>query len=76
MRAYSGAYIGGAFGPPPSVTTYTAEVTEGRLLLTLVDRVTGKVAYRDLAQQDNVTREDGSERALQGTVDRLLKDLR
>lgn len=76
MRAYSGAFIGGPFGPPPSVTTYTAEVAEAHLLLTLVDRATGKVAYRALAQQDNVTRADGSERAINDAVDQLLKGLR
>ncbi len=51
-------------------------MTEACLLLTLVDRATGKVAYQALARRENLTRQAGSEQAIRDVVIRLLEELR
>jgi hypothetical protein len=73
--ASPGASPGSAYGAPPSVETHWAEGTEGGLLITLYERATGRIAYRALGRDDNVTKRDASERAIASTVSRLLKDL-
>jgi hypothetical protein len=73
--ASPGGSPGGAYGGPPLVETHRVEGTEGGLLITLYERATGKIAYRALGRDDNVTKRDASERAITGMVSRLLKDL-
>ena len=74
MRAYSGAYAGGMYGPPP-VTTIPTQTTEAELLITVVERSTGKAAYRALGVDADVTRSDASEQAIVKAVSALLKGL-
>jgi len=74
MRAYSGAYAGGMYGPPP-VTTIPTQTTEAELLITVVERSTGKAAYRALGVDADVTRSDASEQAIVKAVNALLKGL-
>ena len=74
MRAYSGAYAGGMYGPPP-VTTIPTQTTEAELLITVVERPTGKAAYRALGVDADVTRLDASEQAIVKVISALLKGL-
>lgn len=74
MRAYSGAYAGGMYGPPP-VTTIPTQTTEAELLISVVERSTGKAAYRALGVDADVTRSDASEQAIVKAVNALLKGL-
>jgi hypothetical protein len=50
------------------------EFTEGGLLIDLLERSTGKLAFRSWALED-VARGDGSEKAIQDVVTQLLKEL-
>jgi hypothetical protein len=53
----------------------TMEMTEGTLLIELVDRQTGTVLYRAEAHADEVTPWDASELAVTGAVRALLQDI-
>jgi Domain of unknown function (DUF4136) len=74
MRAYSGAYAGGTYGPPP-VTAIPTQTTEAELLISVVERSTSKTAYRALGVDANVARSEASEQAIVKTVRALLKGL-
>ena len=74
MRAYSGAYAGGMYGPPP-VTVIPTQTTEAELLISVVERSTGKTAYRALGVDADVARSEASEQAIVKTVRALLKGL-
>ena len=74
MRAYSGAYTGGMYGPPP-VTAIPTQTTEAELLISVVERGTGKEAYRALGVDEDVARADASEEAIVKAVTALLKGL-
>jgi hypothetical protein len=75
MRAYSGAYAGGMYGPPPVVTAIPTQTTEAEFLITVVERPTGKAAYRALGVDADVTRSDASEQAIVKVISALLKGL-
>jgi hypothetical protein len=64
----------GYYGPPPMVTTREFQYTEGALVIDLVQRATGKLAFRATGT-DSITREDGSDEAVREVVTRLLRDL-
>jgi hypothetical protein len=53
----------------------TMEMTEGTLLIELVDRQTGAVLYRAEARADDVTPWDSSEVVVTGAVQALLQDI-
>ena len=53
----------------------TMEMTEGTLLIELLDRQTGTVAYRAEAHADDVTPWDASELVVTGMVRALLQDI-
>jgi hypothetical protein len=74
MRAYSGAYTGGLYGPPP-VTAIPTETTKADLLITVTDRATSRVAYRASGVDEDVTRQDVSEKDIQQAVTELLAGL-
>ncbi len=74
MRAYAGAYAGGMYGPPP-VTEIQTQTTEAELLITVVERPTGKAAYRALGVGADVARSDVSEQTIVKAVSALLKGL-
>ena len=74
MRAYSGAYAGGMYGPPP-VTTIPTQTTETELWITVVERPTGRTAYRALGVDADVTGSVTSDQAIVKAVSALLKDL-
>lgn len=63
----------GYYGPPV-VTTREIRYTEGALLIDLIQRSTGRLAFRATGT-DSITREDGSEEAVREVVTRLLRDL-
>ncbi len=56
------------------MTVRPLEYTEGGLMINLVERSTGKVAFQSLGLED-VTKEDASEKAILDDVTRLLKEL-
>lgn len=53
----------------------TTEMTDGTLLIALVDRQTGSVVYRAEARADDVTPWDASEMVVTGAVRALLQDI-
>jgi Domain of unknown function (DUF4136) len=63
----------GYYGPP-AVTTREIRYTEGALMIELVQRSTGKLAFRTTGT-DSITREDGSDQAVLDVVRRILRDL-
>jgi hypothetical protein len=56
------------------MTVLPAEFTQGGLLIDLLERSTGKLAFRSWAVED-VEKGAGSEKAIQDIVTRLLKEL-
>ncbi len=56
------------------MTVRTIEFTEGGLLIDLLERSTGKLAFRALGV-DDVTKEDSTEKAILDAVSLLLRDL-
>ncbi len=56
------------------MTVLPTEFTQGGLLIDLLDRATGKLAFRAWAVED-VEKGAGSEKAIQDLVTRLLKEL-
>ncbi len=62
-------------GPAAILTVTRSEVSEGTLMIELVERQTGTVAYRAEGQSDNVTHWDASEWAISKAVKALLQDL-
>ena len=74
MRAYSGAYTGGMYGPPP-VTAIPTQTAEAELLITVVERPTGKTAYRALGVDEDLAMSDVSDQAIMKAVSAVLKGL-
>ncbi|HTX51816.1 MAG TPA: DUF4136 domain-containing protein [Candidatus Baltobacteraceae bacterium] len=62
-------------GPAAILTVTRAEVTEGELVIELVERQTGAVAYRAEVHDDDVTPWDASEWVIASAVRGLLQDL-
>jgi hypothetical protein len=65
----------GYYGPPPMVTSREITYTEGALMIDMTQRSTGKLAFRAIGQDQDVTGADGSEEEIQKTVTKLLQDL-
>jgi hypothetical protein len=63
----------GYYGPP-MVTTRQIQYTEGALMIDIVQRSTGKLAFRATGI-DSITREDGSDEAVREVVTKLLRDV-
>jgi len=70
-----GGWGWGFYGPPPIVTSREVTYTEGSLMIDLVQRSTGKLAFRAIALDQDVTRADSSDEQMAQTVARTLRDL-
>jgi multisubunit Na+/H+ antiporter MnhE subunit len=57
------------------VTSREITYTEGALMLDMVQRSTGKLAFRAIGVDQDVTGADGSEEQIQKTVEKLLQEL-
>jgi hypothetical protein len=57
------------------VTAIPTQTTEAELLITVVERPTGKAAYRALGVNTDVARSDVSEQTIVKAVSALLKGL-
>jgi len=65
----------GYYGPPPMVTSREITYTEGALIIDFIQRSTGKLAFRSIGQDSDVTGADGTEAEIQKTVTKMLQDL-
>ena len=65
----------GYYGPPPMVTSREITYTEGALMLDMMQRSTGKLAFRAIGVDQDVTGADGSEEQIQKAVEKLLQEL-
>ena len=65
----------GYYGPPPMVTSREITYTEGALMLDMMQRSTGKLAFRAIGVDQDVTGADGSEEKIQKAVEKLLQEL-
>lgn len=70
-----GGWGWGFYGPPPIVTSREVTYTEGSLMIDLVQRSTGKLAFRAIGLDQDVTRADSSDEQMAQTVARTLRDL-
>ena len=73
--AYWGGWGWGYYGPPPMVTSREITYAEGALMIDMVQRSTGKLAFRSIGVDQDVTGADGSEPQIQKTVEKLLQEL-
>ena len=73
--AYWGGWGWGYYGAPPMVTSREITYTEGALMVDMIQRSTGKLAFRAIGTDQDVTGADGSEEQIQKTVEKLLQDL-
>lgn len=62
-------------GPALVLARGPRHITEGELLITLLDRKTGKVAYWAAGRNEHVTERNASEHAVRKAVQALLRDL-
>ncbi len=65
----------GYYGPPPMVTSREITYTEGALMLDMMQRSTGKLAFRAIGVDQDVTGAAGSEEQIQKAVEKLLQEL-
>ena len=65
----------GYYGPPPMVTSREITYTEGALMIDIIQRSTGQLAFRSIGVDQNVTGANGSEAQIQKTVEKLLQEL-
>jgi uncharacterized protein DUF4136 len=72
---YWGGWGWGYYGPPPMVTSREITYTEGALMIDMIQRSTGKLAFRAIGVDQDVTGADGSEEQIQRTVEKLLQEL-
>jgi hypothetical protein len=72
---YWGGWGWGYYGPPPMAITREVTYSEGALMIDMIQRSTGKLAFRATGQDQDVTGADGSEEQIQKTVTKLLQDL-
>ena len=70
-----GGWGWGFYGPPPIVTSREITYTEGALWIDIVQRSTGKLAFRAIGLDRDVTGADGSDEQIAQTVARTLRDL-
>jgi len=70
-----GGWGWGYYGPPPMVTSREVSYTEGSLMIDLVQRSTGKLAFRAIGLDQDVTHADLSDEQMTQTVARTLRDL-
>ena len=73
--AYWGGWGWGYYGPPPMVTSREITYAEGALMIDMVQRSTGKLAFRSIGVDQDVTGANGSEAQIQKTVEKLLQEL-
>jgi Domain of unknown function (DUF4136) len=73
--AYWGGWGWGYYGPPPMVTSREITYAEGALMIDIIQRSTGKLAFRSIGTDQDVTGADGSEEQIQKTVEKLLQEL-
>src|SRR5262245_32074531 len=59
----------------PIVTSREITYTEGSLMIDLVQRATGKLAFRAIGLDQDVTQADNSDEQMTETVARTLRDL-
>jgi multisubunit Na+/H+ antiporter MnhE subunit len=57
------------------VTSREITYTEGALMIDMTQRSTGKLAFRSMGLDQDVTGADGSEEQIQKTVEKLLQEL-
>ncbi len=62
-------------GPAVILASGPMEATEGELLIRIVERETGRVAYWAVGRNDHVTQGEASERAIHRAIRNLLADL-
>jgi len=70
-----GGWGWGFYGPPPVITSREITYTEGALWIDIVQRSTGKLAFRAIGLDRDVTGADGSDEQIAQTVARTLRDL-
>jgi hypothetical protein len=72
---YWGGWGWGYYGPPPVAISREVTYSEGALMIDITQRSTGKLAFRVIGQDQDVTGADGSEAQIQKSVTKLLQDL-
>jgi hypothetical protein len=72
---YWGGWGWGYYGPPPMVTSREITYAEGALMIDIIQRSTGQLAFRSIGVDQNVTGANGSEAQIQKTVEKLLQEL-
>jgi hypothetical protein len=70
-----GGWGWGYYGSPPIVTSREVTYAEGSLMIDLVQRSTGKLAFRAIGLDQDVTQADSSDEQMTQTVARTLRDL-
>ncbi len=69
---YWGGWGWGYYGPPPLVTSQEISYTEGALVIDIVQRSTGKLAFRAIGRDTDVTQADMSDEGIQKIVTKML----
>lgn len=72
---YWGGWGWGYYGPPPMAISREVTYSEGALMVDITQRSTGKLAFRAIGLDQDVTGADGSEAQIQQTVTKLLQSL-
>jgi len=72
---YWGGWGWGYYGPPPMVTSREITYAEGALMVDIIQRSTGQLAFRSIGVDQDVTGANGSEAQIQKTVEKLLQEL-
>ena len=72
---YGGGWVWGYYGPPPMVTSREITYAEGALMIDIIQRSTGQLAFRSIGVDQDVTGANGSEAQIQKTVEKLLQEL-
>lgn len=72
---YWGGWGWGYYGPPPMAISREVTYSEGALMIDITQRSTGKLAFRAIGLDQDVTGADGSEAQIQQTVTKLLQSL-
>jgi hypothetical protein len=68
-------YGWGYYGPPPIVTSREVTYSEGALMIDITQRSTGKLAFRSIGLDRDVTGADGSQEEIEKSVTKMLQDL-
>ena len=72
---YWGGWGWGYYGPPPLVTSQEISYTEGALVIDMLQRSTGKLAFRAVGRDTDVTQADLSDEGIQKIVAKMLSGL-